>query len=345
MQILAINCGATSTKIGVFEDMQQIMSESFQHEAKADFDAETDLAERESVVGKFLGEHGYAEKDFDCIVARGGCFYPVQGGAYKLDENLVCALMETAHHAANLSGVLAYRMAQKAGIPSYIYDAVCVDELTPVARISGIKSVERYSRTHTLNTRAMARAAAEERGLDYRDLNIITAHLGGGTSVNIFEKGRLSDLVTSEEGGFSTERCGGLQGDSIVEIVKNEGLDRLRKYFHGQGGLVSYFGTNSAKEIDERIDNGDEEAALVFEAMAYQVAKSIASLSAVVKGKVDLIVLTGGVIYSSRFAEWIKDRVEFIAPVAIMPGEKELVSLARGALEVLAGNEEAKTYK
>lgn len=344
MKLLVINCGSTSMKLGIFEDETQIAGSSLPlHRART---LEEGLDERRRIVEDFLLRSGAAMEQFDCIVARGGCFYPVEGGAYELDEGLAGDLKATLkNNVGNFSGILAYQLARQAGIPAYIYDAVCVDELMPVARCSGVKGVPRYSRTHTLNTRAVAREAAAERGRDYRQMNIVTAHLGGGCSVNIFAKGRIVDLVTSEEGSFSAERCGGLPGDLVLEIARAQGLEELERLFHGTGGLVSYFGTPDAQEVLRRIDAGDREAALIFEAMAYQISKSICSMAAAVDGQVDLIVLTGGMMRARQLPEWISRRVGFLAPVAVKPGEHEMSALAAGALAVLRGKETAKRYQ
>lgn len=297
-------------------------------------------------VQTFLNDCGITPQELGCIACRGGAFYPVQGGAYVLDDALVEALKETyTLNPDNCSGILGYTLAQDLSIPAYIYDAVTVDELKPIARYSGVRGANRYSRTHTLNTRAMAIAAAEELGRDYRDMNIITAHLGGGVSVNVFEHGRISDLVTSEEGGFSAERCGGLAGDTVLELIRSRGLDATEALYHGQGGLVSYFGTNDALEVEEKIRNGDDEAALILEAMAYQVAKSIGSMAVAVAGKVDLIVLTGGMMHSRSLSGWITERVRFLAPVVVKAGEMEMSALASGALRAMMGNEEAKHFR
>lgn len=350
MLILAINCGSTSTKIALFEDEQQIAVESqnlnsAQIAAMNSFDAAVQV--RGPSVETFLQKHGVRISDLDCVVARGGVPGPVESGAYIINDALLAALKQNgedggAVHHGNVSGVLAYRIASKAGIPAYIYDAVSVDELWPLARYSGIKDIPRYSRTHTLNTRAMAMEAAAERGRDYRELNIITAHLGGGNSVNIFCKGKLIDLVTSEEGGFSAERCGGLAGDTVLALVREKGIDTVSGYFHGNGGLVSYFGSNSALDAGRRADAGDKEAGNILDALAYQTSKCIASMAAVVKGDVDLIVLTGGILNSQRIADFIRSHVQFIAPVVVKPGEREMIALAKGALRVMRGEEMAK---
>lgn len=343
MLILVINCGSTSTKLAVYRNNDEICRCNLPAEKMSEMQEK--VKSLKAKIDEFLHENDVKMKEITAIVARGGCFYPIEGGAYAIDENLVHALYETSeNNSGNLSGIIAYRIAKDAGIPAYIFDAVCVDEMIPIARLSGVKEVPRYSRTHTLNTRAMAREAAAERGLDYKNLNIITAHLGGGCSVNIFSKGRIVDLVTSEEGGFSAERCGGLQGDTVIELILKYGVEYVEKLFHGNGGLNSYFGHTDAKKIEEAIRNGDKEAEMVFEAMAYQIAKSICSLAATVEGKVDMIVLTGGMMHSKFLSEQIKKRVSFLANVVVKPGERELSALAAGAIEVLQGKTEVKKY-
>ncbi len=349
MLILAINCGSTSTKIALFEDRKERAVRSMaltREELEQIRTFDDDVVLRRRSVQDFLDEQNITAGDLACVVARGGVPGPVRSGAYVINRNLMDALKEYGEvnggiNHGNVSGVLANWLAEKAGIPAYIYDAVSVDELADLARYSGIDGHPRYSRTHTLNTRAMAIEAANDLGKDYREMNIITAHLGGGNSVNIYEHGILSDLVTSEEGGFSAERCGGLPGELILELVKSEGFDKVSGYFHGKGGLVSYCGTNSAKDIEENADAGDAGAAKVLEAMAYQTAKCIGSMAPVVKGKVDLIVLTGGMLYSQRIAKGISDRVAYLAPVVVKPGEREMDALVNGAYRVMTGQEKA----
>ena len=346
MYILVINCGSTSTKMGLFEDETMIC----EHTERYDIDSlpetmEGDLSMRRQSVKKFLESCPVGEQDLSCIACRGGAFYPVHGGAYVVNQELVSALKETSkNNPDNYSGIIGFSLSQELSIPAYIYDAVTVDELKPIARYSGVKGADRYSRTHTLNTRAMAIAAAKELGRDYLDMNIITAHLGGGVSVNVYEHGRLSDLVTSEEGGFSAERCGGLAGDTVLELFKTRGYEEVERLFHGKGGLVSYFDSNDALVVEEKIKGGDQEAEAIFEAMAYQVAKSIGAMAVAVGGKVDLIVLTGGIMRSERLQKWISERVSFLAPVVVKAGEMELQALAGGALRVMRHEEEARIY-
>lgn len=343
MLILVINCGSTSTKLAVYDDLTEKCRCTYSVGRSEEMQLK--IKEQTEAVNTFLSDNHINSKDLTAVVARGGCFYPVEGGAYLLDADLAHDLYATSeNNAGNMSGILAYRIAQNLEIPAYIFDAVCVDEMMPVARLSGVKGVDRYSRTHTLNTRAMAREAASERGADYRNLNIITAHLGGGCSVNIYVKGRIVDLVTSEEGGFSAERCGGMQGDTVMDLIRRYGIEYTENLFHGNGGLKSYFGHTDAVKIAEQIESGDEDARLVFEAMAYQIAKSICSLAATVEGKVDFIVLTGGLMNSELLAEMIRKRVSFLADVIVKPGERELSALAAGAVEVLQGKAEAKKY-
>ena len=349
VKILVINCGSTSTKLAIFDGETMVYQDTERLPAllakSMREDPETNLEHRKEGIRKFLENSGLDSSEISGVAARGGAFYPVRGGAYMLDDALEQALWETMDtNPDNCSGILGKWIAEELGVPAVIYDAVTVDELIPVARYSGAKGYDRYSRTHTLNTRAMAIEAASEEGLDYREMNIITAHLGGGVSVNIFRKGRIVDVVTSEEGGFSAERCGGLQGDTILEILREKGVDYLEALMHGSGGLISYFGTNDAKEIQDEISKTDPDAVMVLEAMGYQVAKAIGSMAAVVEGNVDLIVLTGGMLYSDLIAESIRKRVQFIAPVKVKPGEKEMFALAQGAIRVLENKEEARRF-
>ena len=251
-------------------------------------------------------------------------------------------------HASNLGAMIAHEVAAVAGAPAYIVDPVCVDEFDDIARISGLPEIERKSLSHALNLKAIARRAAQEMGRPYEELDLIVVHLGGGISVTPHRHGRMVDVNQALDGTgpFSPERSGGLPVGDVVRMC-NSGqytYDEMIKKIAGRGGLVAHLGTNNAEEVMRRIRAGDEHARLVFEAMAYQIAKEIGLMATVLYGGVDAIVITGGLAHSGMLLDWIISRVEWIAPVLVCPGEDELLALAQGALRVLRGEETAKEY-
>lgn len=350
-RVLAINPGSTSTKIAVYEEEKLLLTQTLNHgtEELALFERVQDQFEmRKQAVLDFLRENNFDLKTLAAVVGRGGVLPPVKSGAYGVNEIMIDRLKNRplAEHASNLGGLIAYEIAQPLGIMACIYDSVAVDEFEPIARISGMREIERQSLSHALNMRASAIRTAQKIGKPYQSLNLIIAHLGGGISVSIHEKGKMVDIVSDDEGPFSPERAGRVPCRRLIELCYSGEYDKrtMMKKLRGLGGLKSYLDTHDAIEVEKRIDRGDEEALLVYEAMAYQIAKSIGELATVVKGKVDGIIITGGIAHSKRMTEWIQERVEFIAPVYIMAGENELESLAMGALRVLRGEEELKVY-
>ncbi len=353
-RILAINPGSTSTKIAVFDDETQLVESNLTHSAE-------DLAEYESiadqyplrkrVILEFLRDHEIEPASIAAVVGRGGLLHPIAGGTYEVNERMVSDLQVgvLGEHASNLGGIIASEIAGELGVPAYIVDPVVVDELEEVARVAGIPELSRTSIFHALNQKAVARRAAAERGGRYEQLNFIVAHLGGGTTVGAHRRGRVIDVNDglNGDGPFTPERSGGLPALKLLKLALSGEHDAgwLKKRIKGNGGLVAHLGTNDAREVQKRIDAGDREAALVFEAMAYQVAKEIGSMATVLEGRVDAILLTGGVAHNEQFCRWIEDRVAFIAPVEVYPGENEMRALAEGALRVLRGAEEAQRYR
>ncbi|HBV68861.1 MAG TPA: butyrate kinase, partial [Clostridiales bacterium] len=287
-------------------------------------------------------------KDLSAVVSRGGMLPPVKTGAYAINDLMVDRVTKrpVMEHASNLAAPIAYDIAREAGIQSYIYDCVMADELTDMARISGMPELPRTSASHVLNTRAMAIKAAKECGRRYEDMNIIVAHLGGGISINIHEKGRITDLVSDDEGPFSPERAGRVPCRELINLCYSGKYDKktMQRKLRGNGGLRAYLNTIDAREVEEMISEGSQEAKLVYEAMAYQIAKGIGELATVADGNIDVIVLTGGIAYSAMLTGWISKRVSFIAPVEILAGENEMEALAFGALRVLKGEESAREY-
>lgn len=297
-----------------------------------------------------MEKNNIALESLDGVVGRGGLLNPIEGGTYEVNDRMLEDLKAglLGEHASNLGGILAYEISKAIDKKSFIVDPVVVDEMQDVARISGLKEIERKSIFHALNQKAVARKYAKAIDRKYEDLNLIVAHLGGGVSVGTHEKGRVIDVPNAldGEGPFSPERAGSLPVGDIVNICFSGEYtkEEVKKMLKGNGGIVSYLNTNDAREVEDRIKDGDQYAKLIYYAMAYQVAKEIGASAAVLKGKVDGIIITGGIAYDKVFTSWIEERVSFIGPVTVYPGEDELTALAEGGLRVLRGEEEAKIY-
>lgn len=350
-KILAINPGSTSTKIALYENEKEVFCKTLEHtvEQIEKYSKVQDQFEmRKEVVLSCLKENGYNLNELAAVVGRGGMVPHVQSGAYKVNEIMVDRLKNNpvVEHASNLGALIAYEIANSAHVSAYIYDSVRVDELKEIARISGMVELPRESTSHALNCRAMAMKVAKKYGEKYSDMNFVVAHLGGGISLSVHEKGRMIDIISDDEGPFSPERAGRVPCKKLIDLCYCGKYDKstMNKKLRGNGGLKDYLNTIDVREVLKMIDNGDEKAKLILEAMTYQVAKGIGELATVVEGKVDAIVITGGIAYSDLITNWIKKRVQFIAPVEIMPGENEMESLALGTLRVLKGEEKAKEY-
>ncbi|MGB9831956.1 MAG: butyrate kinase [Caldisericum exile] len=354
MKVFVVNPGSTSTKIAVFENENSLFEKTIRHSSEElkDFKSIIDQYDfRVNVIEKELKENGFDLRDFDAFVGRGGLLHPIESGTYRVNDDMLKDLMECRYgeHASNLGAIIAYNLAQKVHKPAYIVDPVVVDEMEPLARYSGLKGIERKSIWHALNQKAVARRAAKDLGKRYEDVNLVVVHLGGGISVAAHKKGRTIDVnnALNGDGPFAPERAGGLPTISLVDLCMSGkySYEEMKKMLAGKGGLVSHLGTNNALEVEERIEKGDSYARLVYEAMAYQVAKTVGEMATVLYGEVDAIVLTGGIARSQMLTDWIKERVSFIAPVLIYPGEDEMRALLEGALRVLRGEEKEKIYE
>lgn len=349
-RILVINTGSTSTKIAVFEGNEAVLDQNVVHSA----DELKDCSElfdqypiRLAAIEKCLQDNGFSKTHFDAVAARGGTFGYAQGGAYLVEEHLLEACRHPiTNHASNLSAVIADAIARKQGIHAYIYDAVCVNETEDIARVTGLAEVKRRPFSHVLNTRYVARETAVAMGRTYEDMNIICAHLGGGLSINLHKHGRIVDICSDDEGPMSPERAGRMNGKSYVDLCYSGKYTQaqMMKHIKGSGGLVSHLGTSSLLDVEKMISKGDQKAAFIVEAMAYQIAKEIGGLSTVVAGDVDCIILTGGCAYSERLTGLVRDRVSFLAPVVVVPGAKEMEALNEGVTRVLDGSEEYHIY-
>jgi butyrate kinase len=352
-RILVINPGSTSTKIGVFDNEIPILEKTIRHDAET-IDRFENIIEqygfRKETILETLDTEGINISKLDAVCGRGGLLRPIEGGTYEVNSMMLEDLRSgySGQHASNLGGILAYEIASGLNIPSFIVDPVVVDELAPIARISGFSLIERKSIFHALNQKAVARRVAKELGRKYEDLNLIITHLGGGITIGAHRAGKVIDVNNGlhGDGPFSPERAGTVPvGDLVALCYSGEYYrEEIMKKLVGQGGLVGYLGTNDAVKVEKMIEKGNERAQLIYSAMAYQVAKEIGSASTVLHGKVDAIVLTGGLAYGKGFVQQITERVNWIADVMVHPGENELQALAEGALRVLQGEEEAKDY-
>ncbi len=353
-RVLAINPGGTSTKIAVFDGEHILFREVLRHSAVELSEYEHFLEQydfREKMILDTLEKRGIALNTLDAVVGRGGLVKPMEGGTYLVNEAMLEHLRigYLGEHVCNLGAILAEDIAKRMGVSAFIVDPVVVDELDDLARISGIPEIQRQPKYHALNQRAMGRRAARDMGKRYDEMNFIVAHLGTGITVGVHQKGRIIDVNNGldGEGPYSTERSGGVPVGDLVKMCFSGKYTykEVKKKINGKGGMVGYIDTNDIREVKRRIANGDQQAGLVFEGMAYQISKEIASCSAVLKGDVDAVILTAGMAYDEQLTDWIKERVEFIAPVKVYPGEDELLALTEGALRVLRGEEEAKIYK
>ncbi len=354
-RILVINPGSTSTKIAVFEDEKALLEQTLRH-------ATEDLQEFKSIIDQYqfrkeiiletLHGQGINLNKLDTVVGRGGLLKPIPGGTYEVNDLMVEHLRQglQGQHASNLGGLIAREIALQFNIPAYIVDPVVVDEMIEEARISGLPEIERRSIFHALNHKAVARRAARDLDKEYDQVNLVVVHLGGGISVGAHQKGRVVDVnnALDGEGPFSPERAGGLPVGDLVKLCFSGRYSQkdLYRRLVGNGGMVAYLGTNDGREVQNRVEQGDDEARLIYRAMAYQTAKEIGSCAAVLKGDVDAIVLSGGLAYDrDLLVPWIEEMADFIAPVKVYPGEEEMLALAQGALRVLAGREQAQQYQ
>jgi butyrate kinase len=359
-RLLVINPGSTSTKVAIYEDERPLFVDTLRHSSQeiSSFSHILDQYQfrLEAILG-LLQAKGIDLSSISAIVGRGGLLRPIPSGTYRVNRQMVAELLrrdKEREHASSLGAPLAYEIADRIGAPAFIVDPVCVDEFDDLARISGLPEIERKSLSHALNVKAVARRASQALGKPYPDLDLIVVHLGGGISVTAHRQGQMIDVNQALDGTgpFAPERAGGLPVGDVVRMCfgvppyesLNLTYEQMFKKLAGRGGLVAHLGTNSAVEVERRIAAGDKHAKTIYKAMAYQIAKEIGAMAAVLKGHVDVIVITGGVAHSEMLVEWIRDRTEWIAPVLVYPGEDEMLAMAQGALRVLTGEETPRDY-
>lgn len=351
-RILTINPGSTSTKIAVYEDEKELFSTTLRHSSEEIGRFPTVASQfqyRKDIISKELQKAGFDLHTFHIIVGRGGLVKPIESGIYEVNEALAHDLEHPVlgEHASNLGGLIARDLARDTnGAKAYIADPVVVDELEPIARISGHPAIARVSIFHALNQKEIGRAYSQENGRKYEELNLIIAHLGGGISVGAHSQGRVIDVnnALDGDGPFSPERSGGLPTGSVVELCfSGKPKSEIKKMLKGNGGVVAYLNTNDIRDVAEKSAT-NAEYALILQAMCYQVSKEIGAMATVLKGKVDAILITGGIAYSKLVTGYITDMVEFIAPVKIYPGEDEMRALAMNGLMVLRGETKPRNY-
>lgn len=350
---LIINPGSTSTKIGVFEDETLLFEETLRHSTEeiAQFASIVDQKDfRKNIILDLMKKKDFDMKSLDVIVGRGGMLKPIPGGTYAVTDALLEDLKVgvQGQHASNLGGILAREIADTIGVPSYIVDPVVVDELMPIARYSGVPELPRISIFHALNQKAVAKRYANEKGVAYDSLRLIVVHMGGGVSVGAHENGKVVDVFNAldGDGAFSPERSGAVPPGALVKMCFSGKYTEKEVYkkLVGNGGFNAYLNTNDMRDVDKMADEGDEKAREVREAFIFQVAKNIGSMACVLKGKVDQIILTGGIAYDKAVTDGLKERAGFIAPITVYPGEDELLALAQGAIRVMTGVEKVMEY-
>ena len=355
-RVLTINPGTTSTKFGVFTRAGEEMVRNIHHgdDEIERFRGRPMLDRLEYRAGKIeaaLAEAGFSirGKGAECwagVAGRGGLLPPMECGTYLVDEMMVEELRRArrGEHASNLGAVLALRFAKAAGVNAYIVDPVTVDEWQPCARFSGSPLVKRTCIGHVLNTKAVAKRHARGLGRRYEEMRMIVVHMGSGVTVSAHRDGRMVDSNSIEEGPFGPDRSGSLPVRALIKLCFSGamGAGELDRHVFGDGGLFAYLGTRDLVEVERRIDVGDEEAAGVFEAMVYQIGKEVGAMAAVLEGRADAVLLTGGMAHSKRLVARLRGGVEWIAPIAVYPGEDELRALAEGVFRVLDGEEQEK---
>lgn len=352
-KVLVINLGSTSTKVAFYESGKEIFNESISHSGEElsacpDIMSQKDL--RKKSILNLLDEKGISLNDLDCMISRGGVCKPVKSGIYYLDGEMLedVKSMKYGVHATSVGCIIASEIGEEYNIPAITANPSTVDEFCSFARYTGVKEWPNVSKFHALNQKAIAERYSKEINKPYESLNLIISHLGGGFSIAAHEKGLVIDVNNGLDGvgPFSPERAGTLPIGTVIDACYNSSLteDEMMYKIKGGGGLMSHLGTNSGLEVEERINNGDKHAEEVYEAMAYHIAKEIGGVATALKGEVDALIFTGSLSYSERLIGWIKERVSFLGPVILMPGENEMLALAENAFAFLNDEKEVSKY-
>nr|WP_263313207.1 butyrate kinase [Mammaliicoccus sp. Marseille-Q6498] len=351
-KILVLNLGSTSSKVALFSEYNMLYEDVMRHDMdQTNLPLIDQVSFRLESIKNSLQQHNISLQTIDAIACRGGVLKPIEGGTYLINNIMYQDLKSFKYgfHASNLSGVIGYELANNLGIKSYIVDPVVVDELIPEARITGIKGIERKSIFHALNQKSVAKQYAADNQVNYEDINVIVAHLGGGISVGAHKKGRVIDVNDGllGEGPLSPERAGSIPNDALIQWALDHQFDskEANHQLSKNSGLLSYFGTNDCRKVEELMNNGDKTAKLVLDAMGYQIAKAIGSCAVSLEGKVDQIIITGGLSYSEYLINKVKQYVSWLQNVTIYEGEKEMHALNVGVLDLLHGKISTKSYE
>lgn len=350
--LLAINPGSTSTKLGLFQNNVALLTETITHDVKElrRFSTIMDQKEyRKKMVLHHLQIRNVDIKKLSAVVARGGLLKPLKSGTYAVNKRMIKDLTDAkrGEHASNLGACIAYAIARPLKIPAFIVDPVSVDEMEEVARISGLDNINRVSLSHALNTKAVAKRHAKERGQKYSKLNLIVAHLGSGISISAHRRGKMIDVANPrEEGPFSIERSGTVPLLSLIQwcFDRNMTFKEMERKIFSEGGIYSYLGTKDLKKVREMIKRGSKKPKLILDAMVYQISKEIGAMATVLRGKVDAIIITGGIAHDASLVKDIRRRISFITDIVVYPGEDETKALAEGAYRILLGEEKAQRY-
>ena len=351
MKVLVINPGATSTKVAVFEEEQELLKKSIVHTAQEleGFDRVIDQADfRQRAVLEAVAEGGFRLEDFDAVCGRGGLYRPIPSGTYAVSDRVMQDVEQAPYgeHPSNLGAYLARRIGDLVGIPAFFVDPVCVDEMTEVAHVSGFAEFRRLSQFHALNQKSVGRKAARQLGKSYEEARLIVCHLGGGVSVAAHDHGRVVDVFNvKDEGAMGMDRGGGLPVNQLIDYCyAGRSREEVKRTLGRRSGMLSYVGTTDFREICASVVSGDERFTAAYRALVYQLAKDIGAMAAVLHFEVDAIVYTGGMAYEQFFCDDITAYVGRLAPVLRFPGEEEMRALAEGALRVLHGEAQAETY-
>lgn len=349
--ILVINNGSTSTKLAIYQGENLFVKKDIiiAPEDVKRFSGVMDQRKfRLELIEHFLSEENLAPADFSIVATQAGALPGIKSGAYLVNELMIDVLerFPTFEHAANLGCAVAFDIAQEASIPAIIYDGNTTDEMIPMAKLTGISGLLRIPTCHVLNTKSVARAVARKLQKPYEKCSFVIAHIGGGVSLSAHRMGQIVDDIFDDEGPMAPQRAGLIPACQLIDICYSGkySRDEMQKLIRGKGGLLSLTGSQDAREIEAMIAKGDENAKEAYHAMAYQIAKGIGSMATVFSGKIDRIILTGGIAHSKMLTDWIIEQVSFIAPVEIVAGENEMESLGLGALRILRGEENARTF-
>ena len=352
-KVLAINPGSTSTKVALYDEERPLLDLTLRHsteEISRFANVIDQLDWRRGLILSALREQSFNLKDLSAVIGRGGLIRPIPAGVYEVNSRMRYDLRNAPmKHACNLGGLLAAQIAHMAGVKAYIADPPVVDEMDDAAHITGMPMCPRKPIFHALNQKAIARLHCGRMGWTYEESNLIVAHMGGGISVAAHRQGRIVDVnnALDGDGPFAPDRAGSIPSSELIKVCFSGQYtkEELLKFISSKGGLVAYLGTNSVIQVMERIEKGDQRAKKVLESMCYNISKQIGAMAGALSGKVQAILLTGGIAYNEPIVEYIREHCGFIAPVEVYPGENELEALVMNALVVLRGVITPKVYQ